>query len=404
MSWAGASAPEVTVERYGSPPGPVVLAVHNPYSPKEVAIDIDGRGLGSGDLQCLDLLGGRPLIWDSDAAGLRIRVGLGARGTALIAVGDRPALAALYRMMAGDKLDDVGLCLREWPLREGEQHPAAEKLRAICEAGPSGPGSPPSVSPSRDWAGMTRDAAMLMLLNVKHPLNTRMHELLTEAADLAERADDPPALWPAKEIVVPEGEGAGAKLPWTESFDVLSAERWRLDDTPPGVEAQDGRLRLSLPPTGSSAGITSREAFDFGTRPLEFKYRFQFNHAGHQWYLMQSFTLRPTATGGSDDYFHIRCDPGLQMRVENGETAASGYQKSLTPYQSYETDVPHEVSLTIDGYRYRLLLDGELHGEGAHDLSFSAAYLALGLYSGYRGHGDVCWFDEIEVSEATWEK
>jgi hypothetical protein len=43
----------------------------------------------------------------------------------------------------------------------------------------------------------------------------------------------------------------------------------------------------------------------------------------------------------------------------------------------------------------------ELHGEGQHGLGFTLGYLSLGVYSGHMGHGDECWFGEVEVREAT---
>ena len=38
-----------------------------------------------------------------------------------------------------------------------------------------------------------------------------------------------------------------------------------------------------------------------------------------------------------------------------------------------------------------------------HDLGFTKGYVSLGLYSGHYGHGDVCWFDDLEVHETDWE-
>ena len=390
INWAATRAPEVKVERYGSPPGPMLFAVHNPYTPKEVVLDIDLRGVGHGDLMCLDLLRGRPLDWVSTKTSLRVRAGMAARATALIAVGDATAFTKLYGMLAQDKLEDVALCAREWELRRGARHPRAKQLAAACRAR-----TPEQMRTALAGLGALEPA--------DDPLNARMSQLLSQAAEALAKADAPPDLQPAGDTVVPQDEATGAKLPFIESFDTLDPNRWRLEQEQVGIQVRDGRLTMQLPEKGArSVGITSQEFFDFGTRPLNFTYKFQFNHGGHRWYLMQSFRLAPTAGAGADDFLHIRCDPGLCVRLENAETPASGYTRSLTPYQGYKTNAPHEVSLTIDGERYRLLIDGQLHGEGPHGMGFAAGYLSLGLYSGHYGHGDTCWFDDLRVEEGHW--
>ena len=374
---------EVKIERYGGPEGPVCLVVHNPWGGKLVEVAVDARALGLGPkAQCEELIRGDPIQWQHAGDELRLTVALGPRQTALVALGENEARARLYELLATDKLNDVAFCVKEWPLREDGAHPRAAALTGAPKLAPDG---------LRTLAGELAPA--------DHALNARMRELLTEAADLKGRGASPPTLASAAELAAPEAEPAGAKLPWKETFDRLDAERWTFKEDHPGLEVRDGKLVMRLPENATSIGLSCKEPFDFGARPIELRYKFQFNHAGHQWYLMQSVRLAPTLTGGAGDYLHIRCDPGLRMRLENGLTPATDYKWSLTPYQAYETNVPHEVVLHLDGERLRMWIDDKLHGEGQHGLGFTLGYLSLGLYSGHRGHGDECWFDDLEASE-----
>jgi hypothetical protein len=204
-------------------------------------------------------------------------------------------------------------------------------------------------------------------------------------------------------VPIPEQAAAGAELPWLETFDSLDPQRWSGDLDADGVSCEGGELRLEL--TGNSRGLSLRstEPFDFGTRPLEFRYRFTYNHAGHEWYLMQSFRLLPTASGTADDFLHIRCDPRLQIRVENGDAPATNWQRTLTDWRGFAPDRSHEAVLVIDTHAYRLTIDGIECGSGPHELGFAQAYIDIGLYSGHGGHGDTCSFDEIEVRAAASE-
>jgi hypothetical protein len=375
LTFASASAPEVLVERYGAPPGPVLYAVHNRFLAKAVTLELGRRGCGPGELQCLELVDGRPLQWECEADVVRVRLGMGSGDTCLLAVGNLDSFGRLYGMIGRDKRDDVALCLREWTARRGEPHPQEAQVRAAAA-------DLPALEPAAD------------------PLNVRIAQLLAEARDAEAYGAAPPTLRSAATIAVPHEQTLGAALPWRETFDGLDPERWRFDESHPGTETREGRLAMFLPPGKNAVSVTSQEAFDFGSGPVEISYSFEFNHGGHQWYLMQSLNLRPSASGAADDFLHVRCDPGIRIRLENGETPASGYEKSLTPYQSYETNVPHQVSLTLDGRRFRLLIDGRLHGEGEHELQFGLGYITLGLYSGHGGHDDVCYFDDLQVTQA----
>jgi hypothetical protein len=166
---------------------------------------------------------------------------------------------------------------------------------------------------------------------------------------------------------------------------------------------RDGELLLSLTGNARSVAMRSKECFDFGARPLEFRFRFRYNHAGHQWYLMQSFQLVPLASGGADDFIHVRLDPRVNVRVENGEAPATNWQRTLTEWVGFAPNEPHEAVLWIDKSTFRLTVDGTDCGSGPHELRFGLGYIDLGLYSGHGGHGDVCAFDEIEVREAERE-
>ena len=134
----------------------------------------------------------------------------------------------------------------------------------------------------------------------------------------------------------------------------------------------------------------------FSATPRQLDWDFRYNHSGDWYYLMLTFCLEPAAKG-SGDILRIRFDPGISMRVENGETAPSGYRISLTPYTKYETNVPHHMTLQIGPKEYALWIDGELHGRGEHRLGFSHGHFTAGVYSGHGGFGDVCWMDNLKI-------
>ncbi len=385
VPWTTASAPEVRVERYGRTGDQTCIVVHNPFAAQVVSLTVDTRRIGLPNrLWCRELLHERALAWKQAKPGLTVQVALGARETALIAIGNSAGQGEISRRLAVDREADARLCAIEWGLRENENHPLLER--------------------TADTSG---EPAELIALSVEAsalpgPINERMAELLRRAAALhGESVSARPAR--SRPVPIPEQAAAGAELPWLETFDSLDPQRWSGDLDADGVSCEGGELRLEL--TGNSRGLSLRstEPFDFGTRPLEFRYRFTYNHAGHEWYLMQSFRLLPTASGTADDFLHIRCDPRLQIRVENGDAPATNWQRTLTDWRGFAPDRSHEAVLVIDTHAYRLTIDGIECGSGPHELGFAQAYIDIGLYSGHGGHGDTCSFDEIEVRAAASE-
>ncbi len=385
VPWARSSAAEAKVERYGpatDATGLVCYAIYNPYAPQVIELDIHKPEVGiPREAWCEELLRDRPLSWEEDGETLSVSLGLGPRETALVAIGNAAGHLALLRWLSADRLADARLCAIEWQLREGEEHP----LRARLDGG------------ELDATALRRMADGIE--TPEHPINGRLAELLTDAAGLLHRADEASPREP-QVVRAPEAQPAGARLPWRETFDTLDPTRWSFGDEHPGVEVKDGQLLLTLAGNLRSVALRSKEPFDFGARPLEFRFRSQYNHAGHQWYLMQSFQLMPTASGGSDDFIHIRMDPRVNVRVENGEAPATNWQRTLTDWVSFAPNQPHEAVLRIDKSTFRLTIDGKDCGSGLHELRFGLGYIHLGLYSGHGGHGDVCSFDEIEVREA----
>jgi hypothetical protein len=386
VPWARSSAIEAKVERYGpvrETAALVCYAIYNPYAPQVIDLRISRRETGiPRRAWCVELLRDRPLSWEEDGDALTVSLGLGPRETALVAIGDAAAQRTLLRWLAEDRRADAKLCAVEWQLREGQEHPLRARLD---DEGADAPAL-------RRMAGEITEPA--------HPIDARMAELLTTAADLLERAADLSPRRP-QAVEAPETQPAGAKLPWRETFDTLDPTRWVLGEEHPGIEVKDGELLLTLPGDVKSVALRSTEPFDFGARPLAFRFRFQYNHAGHQWYLMQSFQLMPTASGGSDDFIHVRMDPRVNVRVENGEAPATNWQRTLTDWVSFAPNEPHEAVLRMDKSSFRLTIDGKDCGSGAHELRFGLGYIHLGLYSGHGGHGDVCSCDEIEVREAS---
>ncbi|NLC59513.1 MAG: hypothetical protein GX774_21965 [Armatimonadetes bacterium] len=374
----------VVVERFGGGRGrSLCLAVHNRYTPKVVTLVLDRAALGlPDDLWCRELLDDGPVAWSVRGAQVEIRLGMQSGETKLLAVGGPATHAAIARVLAADRLRDARLCAAEFRLREGRVHPLEADLK---RANP-------------------RDAAALRALAARatgtEVLTQRIGELLREGAAWAAAAAQPPRRRP-RAVSAPALDTAATGLPWTEDFSRgLSEEEWlRSEGRESRIEVRDGRLEMELSPKEMATGITSRRVFDFGAQPLEFRWRFQFNHAGHPYYLMQSVTLRPPGSSG-DDYLSFRVDPGIRLRLENADTRASNYQYALTPYADFATNVPHTARLILSGERFLLEVDGQKLGEGPHDLGFTQATLTLGVYTGHYGHGDVVWWDDLTVRPA----
>ena len=103
----------------------------------------------------------------------------------------------------------------------------------------------------------------------------------------------------------------------------------------------------------------------------------------------------------SGEYLLVRIDgnsaEAASIRVENHNAPATNWKHTLTPWHPFDLDSVHHLLLRLDRDGFRLELDDQLIGEGSHQCSFGWAYITLGVYSGHRGHGDVCWWDNLKV-------
>lgn len=378
LTGARADEADVRIERYGERPGPIALVLLSPYAGRKAHVNVDAAALGLQDAWPTDPLDGEPLWWQREGDRLRIEAAIQAGDVRLIVLGDAAAQRRLQRMMIEDRADDVALCMREYQMREGREHVAAN-IVAMRE-GPV----------ERPWLLAAREAML-----GDDVISARARELLADAWARLQTIDElrPPQPQPVPEP--PRGSVVLA-LPFREQFErPLDPALWSFDPADPGVRVKDGRLELEIV-RDRSAGCQLRPLLDFSAQPLQLDWDFQYNHAGHQWYLMLTFNIE-SVDEGSGDVLRIRLDPSISMRVENGETAPSNFKVSLTPYTRYEGNVPHHMTLQIGPTEYALWLDGKLHGRGPHRLGFTHGYFRAGVYSGHGGHGDVCWMDNLHI-------
>ncbi|NLB97892.1 MAG: hypothetical protein GX785_19545 [Armatimonadetes bacterium] len=375
----------VLIERFGGTGGkPLCLAVHSRWGAKVVTLTLDHAALGlPGALWCHELVSDDPVTWVTEAGQTEIQLGLASGETRLLAVGDARTHAAIARILAEDRLRDARLCTAEYRLREGRAHLLERHLQTASH----------------------ENASALLSLAERvtggHALDQRIAELLREAARWARAAEKPEPRRP-RPVTVPPPDPRSAGIPWKEDFSQgLREERWSVPrNAKSRIEVKDGRLEMELSSEETSAAITTRRTFDFGEQPLEFRWRFQFNHAGHEWYLMQGVRLAPEAS--DDGYILFRIDPGIRVRLENADTPPSNFEFSLTPYESFATNVPHQVRLVLTPERFFLEMDGKRLGEGEHDCHFTQAAITLSVSTGHKGRGDVVWWDDIEVVPTRW--
>jgi len=376
-----ATQKDIRIERYGKAPGPVALVLYSPYVGRKAHVTLDAARIGvPPDAWCVDPLDEEPLSWQRDGELLTVEAAVRAGNVRLVVVGNTQQQARVQLMMAEDRVDDAAFCLREWQMRQGQEHPA----KANFDKRPA-PVEPGWIEETR--ATMTGD----------EPSLARGRELMDLGLAHLQAAE---TMAPAKPQPVPEPPRGGVvlALPFEENFDKpLDTARWEFKADDPGIRLKDGKLELEIA-RGRGAGIMLKPLLDFSAKPRQLDWDFQYNHSGGWYYLMLTFCLQPPAEG-SGDIFRIRIDPGISMRIENGETAPSGYRVSLTPYTKYKTNVPHHMTLQIGPEQYALWIDGELHGRGEHRLGFTHGQFTAGVYSGHGGFGDVCWMDNLKMKE-----
>jgi len=379
LTGVSAEAADTQVERYGERGGLQLLVVHSPFVGRKARLHLDAAGLGiAPGAWCSDPLDDRPLNWRREGDEMVVEAAVEAGDVRLIAIGETADHRRLRSMLAEDRVADAALCLREYRMRQETAHPA----ETLLQAQPETLGAP--------WLRGLREA-----LVGDEPSIARARELADDALALVRgngdlRADRP------ETVAEPSAGAIVLALPYEEDFEQpLDRDIWDWPEDEPGVRLSDGKLELEIA-RGNSAGLSMKRLVDFSARPAQLDWDFQYNHSGGDYYLMLTFSLAPPAEG-AQDILRIRLDPGIRMRVENGETAPSNFTVSLTDYTSYETNVPHHMTLQIGPERYALWIDGALHGRGEHRLGFTHGRFTAGVYSGHGGFGDVCWMDNLRI-------
>jgi len=381
ITHAAATASGIMAERYGRAPGPIAFAVQNPYDADIVRLQIDGERLALPvDAFPIDVIDAAAVEYSRKGDTLDVATGLEGDSTTLLVVGNRRAHGEWLRMLADDRLNDVRLCLKEYALRhEVDTHPAWAAVAQLTSAGDAGT----MVSASKAITG-------------DEPTAVRARELLDLAAKHVSEARSP-SVRPSRRAMMP---GSDVALPWSETFEKLSPERWQPSGAS-GIRVRNGRLEMELPGDATRAEISTTESWPFVPRPLAIETDFQFSHGEHDRYLRLSMRIGGTAAGAGE-YLLLRIDgsspESATIRVENHNAPPTKWQHTLTEWTRFDVNQPHHLRLRLDRDTFRLELDEKLVGEGAHECSFGWAYITLGVYSGHRGHGDVCWWDDLKVN------
>jgi hypothetical protein len=227
------------------------------------------------------------------------------------------------------------------------------------------------------------------------PISQRIRELAKGAADLLEEATHPRPRRPGWLRVQEALSRPLLNLPWAEEFDSSpDPGQWTVNANRGRIEFADGKVWLELKDS-TGIDLTTTGVVDFGSRPIVLEARFENRSVAGEWYVGTLLSLDPVVP--MEDYLNVRLDNGSQLRMENGETAASGFVKALFDYRPIQTDVPHVMKLYLDAERYRLEIDGALYGEGYHDLPYTCGPLRLWMFSGHKGHGDAWGVDYVRI-------
>ncbi len=375
----------IRIERYGSTPGPIAFVIQNPFEADIVRFEVDARSLAlPDDAFVVDAVDGEPVEYARQRGELQVAIGLKGNSTTVLVAGNRDAHAQWRRMLADDRLDDVRLCLKESALRqEVDAHPAWALAANLSRA--TTPEEMSSVSKA-----ITGDA----------PTEVRARELLAIAATLTRQAFNPEIV-PSRGAQSP-AEDSRAALPWTEAFQELSPQRWAFSDgkQPEGIRVASDRLEMELPRDATGAEIHTVESWPFVPRPLAIETDFKFSHGDHDRYLRLSMKVAGTTDSGGE-YILIRIESSgagsATIWVENHNAPLTSWQHTLTERRRFDPTQPHHLRLRLERETFRLEMDGVPVGEGPHECEFGWANLALGVFSGHRGHGDVCWWDNLQV-------
>ena len=379
------TASGIRIERYGCSPGPIAFAVQNPFEADIVRFEADAKSLAlPDDAFVIDGVDGVPVEYVRREKELHVAIGLKGNGTTVLVAGNRDAHARWKRMLADDRFDDVRLCLKEYALRQKvDAHPAWASVANLSRA--TTPEEVVSVSKA-----ITGDT----------PTEVRARELLILAATLTREALSP-KLVPSCPAQTPP-QDSHATLPWTETFEDLSSERWAFSNgkQTEGIRAASGKLEMELPRNATSAEIHTVESWPFVPRPLAIETDFKFSHGDHDRYLRSSMKVSGT-TDGRGEFILIRIESSragsATIWVENHNAPLTRWQHKLTQRKRFDPTRPHHLRLRLERDTFRLQLDGELVGEGPHECEFGWANIALDVSSGHRGHGDVCWWDNLRI-------
>ena len=384
------TASGIRIERYGCAPGPVAFAVQNPFEGDIVCFEVDTESLAlPGDAFVVDGVDGVPVEYVRRGGGLHVAIGLKGNSTTVLVAGNRDAHAQWMRMLADDHLDDVRLCLREYALRHDvDAHPAwpavvrlrhtntPEELIVVSESIAEGAPTPTAI---------------------------RARELLALASGLIWQARNPRIV--ASRTAQAPPRDSRAALPWAETFTELSPERWAFSDgkRTEGIRVANDKLEMELPRDATSAEIHTVESWPFVPRPLTIETDFKFSHGAHDRYLRLSMKVSGT-TAGRGEYILIRIESTRAgsgtIWAENHNAPLTRWQHTLTERMEFDPAGPHNLRLRLERDTFRLELDGVLVGEGSHECEFGWANVALGVYSGHHGHGDVCWWDNLKIRRA----
>ncbi len=388
VTHARASASGIRIERYGSAPGPIAFAVQNPFEADIVRFEVDAQSLAlPADAFVVDVVDRAPVEYGRRRGKLRVAIGLKGNSTTVLVAGNRGAHAQWKRMLADDRLDDVRLCLKEYALRHKVgAHPAWPAAAKLGHA-----------NTSEEIVGVSKAIAG------GAPTEVRARELLARAAALIREARSP-GIVPSRPVQAPPHDSRAA-LPWAETFEILSPKRWAFSGRKrtKGIRVANGRLEMELPRDATSAEIHTVESWPFVPRPLVIDTDFKFTHGDHDRYLRLSMKVSGT-TAGSGEYILIRIESTRAgagtIWVENHNAPPTHWKHTLTERKSFDANRPHHLRLRLDRDTLRLELDGALVGEGPHECEFGWANITLGVYSGHRGRGDVCWWDNLNIRRA----
>ena len=375
----------IRIERYGCAPGPIAFAVQNPFEADIVRFEVDPKALAlPNNAFVVDAVDRVPVEYVRRDGELHVAIGLKGNSTTALVAGNRDAHAQWMQMLADDRLDDVRLCLKEYALRhEVDAHPAWPSV-----AGLSHNHTPEEIGDVSK--AITGDAAT----------EVRARELLALAATLTREARGRRVV-PSRPAQAPPQDSRAA-LPWHEMFEDLSPERWAFSDRrrTGGIRVASGRLEMELPRDATSAEIHTVESWPFVPRPLMIETDFKFTHGDHDRYLRLSMKVSGT-TAGRGEYILIRIESTRAgsgtIWAENHNAPPTQWKHRLTQPRSFDPDEPHHLRLRLERNTLRLELDGTAIGEGPHECEFGWANVALGVYSGHRGHGDVCWWDNLRI-------